>query len=131
GILGILRHLLDLRPAFTHLLDDVGDMTRLLVHHMREIRAPGALNGAQYEEVREAVAMNPMKGPRPFPPLLGERPAAAAVDRHRETGEGREIETRRIDDAVDPVFLPSHDEGILGDPIDALAGRIHELDVRA
>src|SRR5690348_5979023 len=70
-LLGLWRGLHRSAFAILHLRDDVGDMSRLAVEHIGEVRRKARLRETHMEAVREAVAEKAMKSLHPFCPVFG------------------------------------------------------------
>ncbi len=91
--------------------EDVREVTRLLVEHVREVHREPGLHDAEDEQVREAADVHAVEGRGAVRPLLGQGDPVAAVQLASGSSRerGADLETSREDQAVDLVLDPVDD----------------------
>ena len=107
-------------------------MARLLAQVVRVVGREAALGRAEEEEVGEAPHHQAVQAADPVGPGLAERLPAPAVDvvAVAAAEAGADLEAGGEDQAVDLMSDTVDDHGVLGDPLDALAVGVHQLDRR-
>src|ERR1700722_17807812 len=110
------------------MLNQFGDVARLLLEHVREVLREAVLRNSHVEAIREPRAVETMQRLEAVRPVLGEGLTSAAVDLETcATGVGgANLEAGAENDAIHLVLDALEDQAFLGDAIDAAALRIDE-----
>ena len=111
----------------------IGEVDRLLVQHVREVRGHAGLRMADDEAVGEAAAVQAVQRGHALCPFIGESHASDPADgKTRSLGEIRaDFETGGEDQAVQGIFGPSNDHAVRGDPLDTPAAGVRKGNVRS
>src|SRR6516164_3464507 len=77
--LGLESRLHDLRLLLRRSAHDMGNVARLFVQHVREVRRKGVLGNPKVETVRKAMAVKAVQRAQALGPVVGELAPVAAV----------------------------------------------------
>src|SRR5579872_868838 len=122
----------DSRLSPLRVLNDLGNVTRLIRKHMRKVRGYAVLRDAHVEAVWESRTVEAVQSLETTRPTLAQRVAAAAINFEAgATGVGgTNFESGRKDDAINLVFNAVEHQPLLGNAIDASPAGIDQGDVR-
>ena len=113
--------------------DEIGDVSRLEIDPVWEVRREARLRDAHHEAVREAADVQAVERAHAVGPLLGERLTVAPDD--PEAGAmrvvGADLEAGGEDQAVQRELFARGDHALLRHPLDALSARIDQRHVGA
>ena len=103
-----------------------------LRQHVLEVRAIAALRRLDQQHIGKAARKNAVQRLGAAFEFLRQRNSVTARDLHADAPRiiGADLEARRIDQAIELVFLARDDDSVLGDALDALAGRVDQMNVR-
>ena len=102
-----------------------------LGQHVLEVRAIAALRCLDQQHIGKAARKNAVQSLGAAFEFLCQRQPVAARDGHADAARivSADLEARRIDQAVELVFFARDHDAILGDALDALAGRVDQVNI--